>query len=142
MYVRTFVEGVRFGCAGNDYVMLLPREETNCCEAVLEKISASGRTPPNAHSTFMQIFIVLTGEAEITIGSETRRVSAPAIAYIPQNTNHSVVNPGADELRYVYISVWPNGIPHEERDGGWRRVYADMIQEYAEKGYPPVQNNS
>jgi quercetin dioxygenase-like cupin family protein len=142
MYVRQFAEGVRFGCAGNDYVMLLPREETNCCEAVLEKIAAAGKTPPNAHATFMQIFIVLAGEAEITIGSETHRVSAPAIAYIPQNTKHSVVNPSTNELQYVYISVWPDGIPREESNGGWRRVYADMIQEYAEKGYPPVQSNS
>lgn len=142
MYVREFAEGIKFGCAGNDYVMLLPREETNCCEAVLERISGAGRTPPNAHSTFMQIFIVLAGEAEITIGQETRRVSAPALAYIPQKTNHSVLNLGKDELRYVYISVWPDGIPREERDGGWRRVYADMIQEYADKGYPPVDGGS
>ena len=142
MYVRQFAEGVKFGCAGNDYVMLLPREETNCCEAVLERISAAGKTPPNAHSSFMQVFIVLAGEAEITVGPETRRVSAPALAYIPQNTNHSVINTGSGELQYVYISVWPDGIPREERDGGWRRVYADMIQEYAERGYPPVESNS
>jgi quercetin dioxygenase-like cupin family protein len=142
MHIREFAEGVKFGCAGNDYVMLLPREETDSCEAVLERISAAGRTPPNAHSTFMQIFIVLAGEAEITVGPETRRISAPALAYIPQNTNHSVLNIGNDELQYVYISVWPDGIPREERDGGWRRVYADMIQEYADRGYPPVASGT
>lgn len=142
MYVREFAEGIRFGCAGNDYVMLLPREETNCCEAVLERIPAAGRTPPNTHSTFVQVFIVLAGEAEITIGSETRRISAPAVAYIPQNALHSVVNSGKDELQYVYISVWPGGIPREESDGGWRRVYTDMVQEYADRGYPPVASGS
>lgn len=137
MFVRTFDKGESFFCAGNEYLMLLPRDVTDCCEMVMEKIEVGGKTPPNAHTTFSQVFIVLRGEVEITIGGETRTVSAPAVAYIPKNTNHSVRNAGVTEVKYVYISVWSNGIPIKEKEGGWRKASADMVQEYAERGYPP-----
>ena len=136
MYCKTFDESETFSCAGNEYSMLLPRDITNCAEIVLEKVAIGGRTPPNAHTTFVQAFIILQGEAEITIGDGTRRVSAPAVAFTPRNTTHYVVNVGQSELRYIYISMWPDGIPRAESEGGWKRVYADMIQEYAERGFP------
>jgi mannose-6-phosphate isomerase-like protein (cupin superfamily) len=136
MFIKTFEEGESFLCAGNEYLMLLPRDVTASCEVALEKVAVGGRTPPNAHETFVQIYIVLAGEAEITIGDTTRRVAAPAVAFIPRNTNHSVVNAGKVELQYLYVTVWPDGIPQGEKDGGWKKVYADMIQEYADRGYP------
>lgn len=136
MYCKTFGEGEKFTCAGNDYAMLVPRDVTDCAEIVLERVPVGGRTPPNAHSTFVQAFIILQGEAEITIGDATRRVSAPSVAFVPRNTNHYVANAGQGELHYIYISVWPDGIPQAEKDGGWKKVYADMIQEYADRGYP------
>jgi len=39
-------------------------------------------------------------------------------------------------LQYLYISVWPRGIPREEGEGGWRKVYAKIIDDYAGRGYP------
>ena len=142
MYCKTFDEGELFHCAGNEYLMLLPRDVTSCAEVVLERVAAGQRTPPNAHATFVQIYVILQGEAEITIGEETRRVAAPAVAFIPRNTNHFVVNKGATELRYLYVTVWPDGIPHAEFEGGWKRVYADMIQEYADRGFPAKRVSS
>lgn len=137
MYIKTFPEGESFGCAGNKYVMMLPRDLTNCCEVVLERIAVGGRTPPNAHTTFVQLYIVVAGEAEISIGDETRRVSAPAVAFIPRNTEHKVVNKGPVELQYLYITIWPGEIPQEEKEGGWKKACADMIQDYADRGFPP-----
>src|SRR5437773_5657145 len=118
MLCKSLSEGERFRCAGNDYLMLLPRDLTDCCEVVLEKFADGRPTPPNAHATFNQIYIVLSGDAEITIGDKTSRVSAPAVAYIPRNTNHYAVNMGTVELQYLYVSVWPQGIPAKEKDGG------------------------
>ena len=135
MYCKSLSEGERFRCAGNEYLMLLPREMTDCCEVVLEKVAPGRRTPPNAHPTFNQIYIVLSGEAEITIGERTYRISAPAVAYIPQNTNHYAVNLGAVELQYLYVTVWPHGIPDKEKAGGWRQAYVDIVQEYVDRGY-------
>jgi len=134
--IKSLSDGESFRCAGNDYLMLLPRDLSGCCEVVLEKVAPGRSTPPNAHPTFVQIYVLLAGEAEITIGEEKRAVTAPAVAYIPKNTNHRVVNVGTAEVQYVYVTMWPDGIPAAEREGGWRRANAGMIQEYADRGYP------
>lgn len=140
MFARGFKEGERFPCAGNEYVMLLPRDVTDCCEVVLEDIAVGGETPANSHTTFNQVFIVLQGEAEIRIGKDKGQVSAPAIAYVPKNMDHSVRNTGAGNLRYVYITIWSDGIPDDEKLGGWKEACAAMVREYSERGYPPKSN--
>jgi quercetin dioxygenase-like cupin family protein len=137
MYVKQFSEGEPFQCAGNEFVMLLPRDETGACEAVLQMVRAGGTTPSNAHETFMQIYLIWAGEAELFIGGESQRVSAPAVAFVPPKTEHWVTNLLQDrELHYLYISVWPSGIPSDELDGGWKHVYGKIIESYASRGYP------
>lgn len=137
MFLRQFAEGEPFRCAGNDFVMLLPRDLTGCCEVVLQTVQPGGETPPNAHETFLQIYLILSGTAEVKIGGESRAASGPAIALIPPKTNHWVVNTSPDQpLNYLYISVWPDGIPSAEKEGGWRQVYQNIIQEYSDRGYP------
>jgi mannose-6-phosphate isomerase-like protein (cupin superfamily) len=137
MEVRQFSEGEPFRCAGNEFVMLLPRDATGACEAVLQMVRPGGSTPSNSHDTFMQVYLIWKGEAEIFMGNESRRVTAPAIAFIPPRTEHWVVNILPDrELHYIYISVWPQGIPQEEFEGGWKQVYAKIIDGYASRGYP------
>lgn len=135
MYSRTKKEGETFKCAGNQFVMMLPRDVTGCCEVVLEKVAPGGKTPPNAHSTFNQIYIILSGEALVTVGDETRSLSSQSVVYIPKDTNHYVVNTGRDEVQYLYVTIWPSGIPANELDGGWKNVYKRMIQEYVDRGY-------
>ena len=138
MYVKQFSEGDPFRCAGNEFVMLLPREQTGACEAVLQMVRPAGTTPSNAHETFMQIYLIWSGEAEIFIGTESQRVTAPAVAFVPPRTQHWVTNLSPDrELHYLYISVWPNGIPADELDGGWKHVYSKIIDSYTSRGYPP-----
>ncbi len=137
MYAKQFSEGEPFRCAGNEFVMLLPRDETRACEAVLQMVRPGGSTPANSHETFMQIYLIWSGEAEIFIGAESKRVTAPAVAFVPPRTEHWVRNLLSDkELHYLYISVWPDGIPPEEFDGGWKNVYAGIIDSYVSRGYP------
>lgn len=136
MFYKTFEEGERFQCAGNYYTMLLPRDLTHSCEVVLEKVAVGKKTPPNAHPTFQQIYIILAGEGDITIGDDIRQVVAPAVAFIPKNTYHQIVNTGPVEFQYLYVTVWGEGIPKEEFEGGWKKIYAEMIQEYSDRGYP------
>jgi len=139
MYAKQFSEGDPFRCAGNEFVMLLPRDETGACEAVLQMVRPGATTPSNSHETFMQVYLIWSGEAEVFIGGESRRVSAPAVAFVPPRTEHWVTNVMADrELHYLYISVWPEGIPREESEGGWKQVYAKIIDSYASRGYPAV----
>jgi len=96
MYAKQFSEGEPFRCAGNEFVMLPPRDETNACEAVLQMVRSAGTTPPNSHETFMQIYLIWSGEAEIFMDGESKRVSAPGIAFVPPRTEHWVRNLRAD----------------------------------------------
>lgn len=137
MYAKQFGEGESFRCAGNDFLMLLPRDETRACEVVLQVVRPGGATPPNSHETFMQIYLVWSGEGRVFIGGESRHLAAPAIAFVPPRTEHWVENALPDrDLQYLYISVWPNGIPPEEFDGGWKKIYAGIIDEYVTRGFP------
>ena len=108
MYARSVQNGEKFKCAGNNFVMLLPRDITSCCEVVLEKVASGKRTPPNVHTTFNQVYVFISGEAEITVGDETQLLSALSVAYIPKGTNHYVINTGQTELQYLYITI---GLP-------------------------------
>ncbi len=136
MFIKKFSDGEPFRCAGNEFVMLLPRDETRACEVVLQIVRPGATTPSNRHETFMQVYLIWSGSAEIFIGSESERVTAPAIAFVPPRTEHWVVNLQPDrELHYLYISVWPDGIPSEEIDGGWKKVYAGIIDSYVSRGY-------
>ena len=137
MYVKQFSEGEPFRCAGNEFVMLLPRDASGACEVVLQMVRAGATTPANSHDTFMQVYLIWSGEAEVFIANESRRVTAPAVAFIPPQTEHWVTNLSVDrELHYLYLSVWPKGIPAAESEGGWKKVYENIIDSYVSRGYP------
>jgi mannose-6-phosphate isomerase-like protein (cupin superfamily) len=100
-------------------------------------VRPAATTPSNSHETFMQVYLIWSGEAEIFIGAESRRVTAPAVAFIPPQTEHWVTNLSAgNELHYLYMSVWPKGIPEAESAGGWKKVYESIIDSYVSRGYP------
>jgi mannose-6-phosphate isomerase-like protein (cupin superfamily) len=135
MICQRIDEGEQFWCAGNLYTMLIPRDETRCFEAVLETIEPGVVTPPNAHQNFVQMYFIVSGKARVWIGTETKDTSGPAVAFIPQNTNHYVKNVGDVPLRYIYVSIWPGVIP--ESDGRqWRESVEAMVKMYASRGYP------
>jgi mannose-6-phosphate isomerase-like protein (cupin superfamily) len=133
---RSIEQGERFWCAGNLYTMLIPRDETACFEAVLETIEPGHATPPNAHTTFVQMYFIVAGNARIHIGNETCEVVGPAVAYVPTKTDHFVENIGAAPLKYIYVSIWPGEIPLE--DGRtWRESRDAMVKAYESEGYSP-----
>ena len=141
MICQSIHEGEEFQCAGNSYRMLVPRDSTRCLEAVLETLEPGSSTPPNAHKTFVQLFVFLEGKGRVQIDDSVREVAAPAIAFIPRNTVHQVSNVGAEHLSYIYLSIWPGVIPPEE-DRPWREICAQMISDYALKGFPPNSKSS
>ena len=98
--IRHVAEGDPFRCAGDLFKMLLPMDEGECCEVVLETVGPGHSTPPNQYATFVQIYVVLRGEAKVTIGRETRTVRAPAVAFIPKDTNHFVSNESSANVEY------------------------------------------
>lgn len=135
MICRTLDEGEQFMCAGNAYTMLIPRDDTQCFEAALETVAVGRATPPNAHATFVQMYFLVAGRARIHIGGEISETTAPAVAFVPLNTQHHVENIGDSALQYIYVSIWPGAIP--PTDGlRWREACEAMIQAYESKGYP------
>jgi quercetin dioxygenase-like cupin family protein len=110
---------------------------TGACEVVLQMVRPGASTPSNSHDTFMQVYLVWSGEAEVFIGEESDRIKAPSVAFIPPKTEHWVKNASEDrELHYLYVSVWPKGIPPAESEGGWKKVYESIIDSYVSRGYP------
>jgi mannose-6-phosphate isomerase-like protein (cupin superfamily) len=140
MICQRIDEGEKFWCAGNLYTMLIPRDETKCFEAVLETIEPGIVTPPNAHENFAQMYFIVSGKARVWVGDESKETSGPAVAFIPQNTNHYVKNIGDEPLQYIYVSIWPGTI--SEADGRqWRESVDAMVKMYASRGYPAQRNS-
>jgi mannose-6-phosphate isomerase-like protein (cupin superfamily) len=82
------------------------------------------------------MYFIIAGKARVHIGSETSEVMGPAVAYVPQATNHFVENIGNVALKYIYVSIWPGEIPPE--DGRtWREACDKMIKAYESQGYSP-----
>ena len=136
MICRSLDEGEPFWCAGNLYHMLIARDETRCFETALETVEPGHATPPNAHATFVQMYFFISGTARVHIASESREITAPAVAFVPIASQHHVENVGTQRLQYIYISIWPGQIPPE--DGlTWREACDAMIRTYAARGYSP-----
>ena len=141
MICQSIHDGEEFQCAGNSYRMLVPRDSTRCLEAVLETLEPGSSTPSNAHETFVQLLVFLKGKGRVHIDHKIREVETPTIAFIPRNTIHFVENVGDEDLSYMYISIWPGVIPPVE-DKPWREICAEMISDYALRGFPPNSKSS
>ena len=61
--------------------------------------------PPHFHPEFEELYYILSGYGNITIGEEKQEVSRGDVVYIPQNALHTLVNTAVVPLRFVTISV-------------------------------------
>jgi quercetin dioxygenase-like cupin family protein len=69
-----------------------------------------GQGPPLHKHPYVEVIFMLEGSATVTIGHETREVTAGAIAIIPANTPHRFVNSGDILLRQIDIHASPKFI--------------------------------
>jgi quercetin dioxygenase-like cupin family protein len=67
-----------------------------------------GQGPPLHTHPYVEVAFTLEGTATITVGNDTREVSAGGIVIIPANTPHRFVNSGAGVLRQIDIHASPN----------------------------------
>jgi mannose-6-phosphate isomerase-like protein (cupin superfamily) len=122
MYAKNLEEAESFECAGIQFGMMLPRDITGSVEVVWERLAPFENTPVDQHASFDQLFVILKGEGEVTVGEQTRHVKPSTVVLIPQATQHSVRCTSDEGLEYFFFNVWKNGIPPAEKD--WKVVYS------------------
>ncbi len=101
--------------------MLLPRDETECTEAALVRIKKNGSTPRHAHPDEEQVYFILEGKGRLKLADKETQVEGGTVAYIPRNTEHEITCTSSEDLVYVYVAAWPEGIPKDQKS--WRRAY-------------------
>jgi mannose-6-phosphate isomerase-like protein (cupin superfamily) len=131
MFAISLENAESFTCAGVEFGMILPRDLTDSVEIVWESLKPNQHTPVDRHPTFDQIFYILKGTAEVSVGSETIQVKPQTFVYIPRNTDHSVRPTSGSGLEYLYFIVWGKGIPPAEH--GWKRAYSLIHDRRTEK---------
>ncbi len=124
MFVQPLATAEPFECAGISFRMVLPRNHTRSVEIVWERLEPGVSTPFDKHANFDQVFLVLKGAGEVTIGAETETIAAMDTVFVPKGSVHSVRCTSDDGLEYIFINVWPGVIPNTEAD--WRRVYSQI----------------
>lgn len=122
MYAKRLEEAEPFECAGIQFGMVLPRDVTGSVEVVWERLEPSMRTPLDQHLSFDQLFFILKGTGEVTVGSETQAIQAATVIFIPRATTHSVRCTSDEGLEYLYFNVWRNGVPENEKN--WKTIYS------------------
>lgn len=122
MHAKHLEEAELFTCAGVQFGMLLPRDITGSVEVVWERLEPFQCTPQDKHSSFDQVFFILKGTGEVTVGTESRKVKVATVVFIPQATQHFVQCTSDEGLEYLYFNVWRSGIPDREKD--WKATYS------------------
>lgn len=69
-----------------------------------------GQGPPLHIHPYVEVAFTLEGTASITVGNETREVTAGGVVVIPANTPHRFVNSGAGVLKQIDIHASPKFI--------------------------------
>ena len=100
---------------GVDFTVLLPREQGEAMEVLLERYPKGASFPVHQHAECEQFYFILDGEAEVNVGEKRQRVKNGSVVYIPRNTDHSVGNIGRGELVYVVCCSYPDGYLPGER---------------------------
>lgn len=69
-----------------------------------------GKGPPLHTHPYVETIFTIEGRATLTVGEETREVTAGDIAVVPASTPHRFVNSGDSILRQVDIHASPKFI--------------------------------
>jgi mannose-6-phosphate isomerase-like protein (cupin superfamily) len=114
------VPGTEFPAGRLTRVVIGPQCEIKARHMVLGHVTIypGGSVPLHQHEQ-EEVYTVIAGEGEITVGGETRPVRPVSMTYIPSNQPHSLVNTGTADLVMLF-AYSPAGIVdhwHEELEG-------------------------
>lgn len=60
---------------------------------------------PHYHEDMEEVFIIIQGEAEITVNKETSQLSIGDAVFIPARAVHKMSNTGRSDLVYIAVGV-------------------------------------
>ncbi|NKI26144.1 cupin domain-containing protein [Arenibacter sp. 6A1] len=105
-------EGTKVNVIGDEMTFKLTGKDTNNQFTLIEEHNEPGvMIPLHVHTNEDEIFKVLEGELELTVGGNTTVLKAGDLAFGPRNVPHSWKVIGTTKAR-VILSVFPSGIEH------------------------------
>jgi quercetin dioxygenase-like cupin family protein len=88
----------------------------NDITVIVEDIAAGDRIPLHTHP-INEVIVIVDGDAEVTLGTDTERVGPGSVVFIPAGTPHGTVNAGTTPVRLH--AMFPSeqiGIEYLERN--------------------------
>jgi len=105
-------EGLKLNVLGDNQTIKLAGKDTNGKFTLIEELNNPGTgIPPHIHENEDEIFNVLEGEMELTVGQETTILKAGDLAFGPRGIPHSWKIIG-DKKAKVILSIFPSGIEY------------------------------
>jgi quercetin dioxygenase-like cupin family protein len=104
--------GTALNVLGDPVLLKLTGQDTNAQFALTEQVSQPGTSmPAHLHTQEDETFLVLEGQVEFTVGSDTILVETGGLAFAPRDVAHSfrIVSDTPARL-LIYIS--PAGLEH------------------------------
>jgi quercetin dioxygenase-like cupin family protein len=103
-------EGKKLNVIGDFQTIKLRGSDTNGQFTLIEEENMPGTAiPPHVHNNEDEVFKVLEGEMELTVGDQTTLLKAGDLAFGPRGIPHSWKIVGDKKAR-VILSVFPSGI--------------------------------
>lgn len=103
-------EGTKVNVIGDQQTFKLTGKDTAGQFTLIEEVNAPGTMiPPHVHTKEDEIFKVLEGKLEVTVGNSTTILEAGDLAYAPKNIPHSWKVVGDTNCKTI-LSAFPAGI--------------------------------
>jgi quercetin dioxygenase-like cupin family protein len=99
-------EGQVVGVLGGHMTFKVLSEQTGGAYAIVEQQVPPGQGPPlHVHHHETEIFYILEGQFEVTIGPQKMAVSTGAMIVAPRDIPHSFRNVGPDQGRFLLTFI-------------------------------------
>lgn len=103
-------QGKQVNVIGDQQTFKLTGADTNGQFTLIEEVNPPGTMiPPHVHTNEDEIFKVLEGELEVTVGDETTILKAGDLAFAPKNVPHTWKVVGDQDCKTI-LSVFPAGL--------------------------------
>ena len=71
-------------------------------------------TTARVHADEEEVYVVLSGRAEVTVGDECEEAAPGDVIYVPRNKNHFLKCISDKNLEYLYFANWPDAFKINE----------------------------